>query len=136
MILKVSTIKEGVPVHVETSYDPRELDLEFVDWHYVNKVALTGEAERILNTVTFRGALKTRVEQVCARCLEPIERNISMPFDLSYEVQNQEVVDTTGDLRDILLLDHPDRFLCRDDCKGICPRCGAHLNRESCRCEK
>ena len=134
MILKVSTLKDGVPLELEAEYDPQKLDLDFVDWHYLSKVALCGCAERVLNTVTFRGSLTGRIEQVCARCLEPIPRNISMPFDLSYEVRHEEMVDTTGDLRDILLLDHPERFLCREDCKGICARCGTNLNRESCRC--
>ena len=134
VILKVSAIKEGAPIELAAEYDPRRLELDFVDWHYLSKVFLTGCAERILNTVTFRGSLTGRVEQVCARCLEPIPRDISMPFNLAYEIREEEVVDTTGDLRDILLLDHPERFLCRDDCKGICARCGVNLNRESCHC--
>ena len=136
MILKVANYKEGVPERLETAYDPKELDLEFVDLHYIQKVELKGIAERIRQTVTFQGSLNSRIEQVCARCLDKIQNQITAPFDLSYDIQGRETVDTTDDLRDILILGHPERFLCRADCKGICAECGANLNRQTCQCKK
>ncbi len=136
MILKVINYKEGVPEQLETAYDPKELDLDFVDLQYVQKVELKGTAERIRQTVTFQGNLSSCIEQVCARCLDKIQNKVSAPFDLSYDVTGRETVDTTDDLRDILILGHPERFLCRTDCKGICAGCGANLNRETCRCQK
>lgn len=135
MILKVIHYKEGVPEHLETAYDPKELDLEFIDLHYVGQIHLKGIAERVRQTVTFHGTLKNRVEQVCARCLDKIRNDISAPFDLSYDVHDRDVVDTTDDLRDILILGHPGRFLCRVSCKGMCVDCGVNLNREACRCQ-
>ena len=136
MILKVIDYKEGVPEQLETAYDPKELDLDFVDLHYIQKVELKGTAERIRQTVTFQGILNSCTEQVCARCLDKIQNKISAPFDLSYDIQGRETVDTTDDLRDILILGHPERFLCRIDCKGICAGCGANLNQGACRCKK
>jgi uncharacterized protein len=134
MILNVKFFKEGVSEPVETVYDPRELDLEFVDFHYLTKVGLKGIAERIRQTVTFRGTLTFKIEQICARCLDRIESAVSSPFDLSYNIEGREQIDSTDDLRDILILNHPERFLCRKDCKGICPGCGTNLNHEPCRC--
>lgn len=134
MILKVSHIKEGTVMPLEAHYDPAALDLEFIDLHYLAPVALSATAERIASTVTFRGNLSAQVEQVCARCLDRIPKNVLAPFDLSYDVNQLETVDTTDDLRDILLLDHPERFLCREDCKGICPGCGVNLNHHPCQC--
>ena len=134
MILNVKVFKEGVIEHLETAYDPRALDLEFVDFHYLTQVGLMGSAEKISQTVTFRGTLSFRIEQTCARCLEQIETAISSPFDLSYDIDGRESIDSTNDLRDILILNHPDQFLCRKDCKGICPGCGINLNRETCCC--
>lgn len=136
MILKVANYKEGIPERLETAYDPKELDLEFVDLHYIQKVKLTGTAEKIRQTVTFQGLLNSRVEQVCARCLDKIQNQVTAPFDLFYDVHGRETVDTTDDLRDILILGHPERFLCRTDCKGICAECGANLNRQTCHCGK
>ena len=134
MILKVKIFREGVTEHLETAYDPRALDLEFVDFHYLTQVGLTGSAEKIRQTLTFRGTLTSRIEQTCARCLEQIESSISSPFDLSYNIEERDSIDSTDDLRDILILNHPDQFLCRKDCQGICPGCGVNLNRQTCRC--
>ena len=136
MILKVGLFKEGTIERLETAYDPEKLDLNFVDFHHLENVMLKGLAERIKQTVTFRGTLSSRIEQICGRCLEHIERELSAPFELSYGISGEEMIDTTDDLRDILLLEHPDRFLCDADCRGICTHCGANLNRESCHCEK
>jgi len=135
MILKVATYKEGVPYQIEADYVPKALDLEFIDLHYVQNVILKGSAERILHTVTFQGLMTSRIEQTCARCLAKMEKDVKAPFDLSYDVAGRETVDTTDDLRDILILGHPDRFLCRTDCKGICPKCGKNWNTGSCDCK-
>lgn len=135
MILKVGLFKEGIVERLETAYDPHRLDLEFIDLHYLSNVRLEGLAERIKQTVTFRGTLTSRIEQICARCLEPIERDLLAPFDLSYDVHGQETIDVTDDLRDFLLLERPDRFLCDMSCRGICPNCGVKLNRETCLCK-
>ncbi len=136
MILKVAGFKEGVLEQLETAHDPNELDLEFVDLHYHKKVALEGVAERIKQTVTFRGVLTSEIDQICGRCLEHIQSTVSTPFDLSYDIHNQETIDTTNDLRDLLILGHPDRFLCDVNCHGICTHCGINLNRETCQCSK
>ena len=135
MILKVGLFKEGIIERLETAYDPKKLDLDFIDFRYLKHVALKGLAERIKQTVTFRGTLSGRIEQICGRCLEPIERELSAPFELSYDISGKETINTTDDLRDILLLEHPDRFLCDTNCRGICAHCGANLNRQSCHCE-
>ncbi|MBI4372112.1 MAG: DUF177 domain-containing protein [Candidatus Omnitrophica bacterium] len=135
MILKIAALPEDVPKQLESEYDAREWDIEFIDLHYSKKILMEGIAERIKQTVTFRGTLASRIEQICARCLEPQESDLLAPFDLSYDIQGRETIDTTADLRDILILRHPDRFLCRSDCRGICPYCGANLNRESCQCK-
>ena len=136
MILKVGLFKEGTIERFETAYDPEKLDLNFVDFHHLENVMLKGLAEQIKQTVTFRGTLSSRIEQICGRCLEHIERELSAPFELSYGISGEEMIDTTDDLRDILLLEHPDRFLCDADCRGICTHCGENLNRERCHCEK
>lgn len=134
MIIHVHTLKEGLVDELQIEFDPHKLDLEFIDFHYVQPIRLEGAAERIRETITFRGTLSSEVEQICNRCLRPVATKLSAPFDFSYEAGTQETIDTTDDLRDILILCHPDRFLCRPSCRGICSHCGADLNQEACRC--
>jgi len=136
VILEIHQFKDGVPTRLEREYDAQELDLEFVDFHYRKKIALSGDVEKIGQTLTFRGTLKSEVEQVCARCLESSTVTPILPFDLVYEIGTQETIDTTDDLRDILILSHPDRFLCKTNCKGLCTKCGANLNLKPCDCKR
>ena len=47
----------------------------------------------------------------------------------------REDVDLTETVREELVLSVSDYTLCRDTCKGLCPRCGADRNTDSCNCE-
>ena len=39
-------------------------------------------------------------------------------------------------LREQIEMEFPVRFLCKDDCKGLCSKCGQNLNRGECSCNK
>ena len=134
MKISTRTLRDGFPKKVHEEYNPRELDLEFVDLTYSKGLDLEGTVEKYLNTLTFHGRLTSQVKHVCARCLKQVEDPIDRPFELVYDIKGKEEVDTLEDLREILILDHPIRFLCRDDCKGLCPRCGEDLNEGPCSC--
>ena len=46
-----------------------------------------------------------------------------------------EEIDLELPVRDALLLDLPTAPLCREDCAGLCPACGADQNETSCDCD-
>ncbi len=50
--------------------------------------------------------------------------------------QTTGVVDLDDALREAIVLGRPQRTLCRDECRGICPHCGADLNEQPCDCEQ
>jgi uncharacterized protein len=129
------------------------------EWQQSGEVRAAGDAELLdragSRTIRVRGTIQGRLEGCCGRCLEPmaqafdsgfdlyyypmslIARNESVPIDREdtdigfYEGQGLELADV---VREQLMLWLPMRGLCREDCKGICPACGANRNRESCRC--
>ena len=127
--------KEGVPVDVKQTYDPKSLDLEFVDLHYLKPLEMTGVIEKSLDTVSFQGLLKSQVEHLCGRCLKKVTSGLEESFELYYEVADKEEIDTLDDLREALLLDHPLTFVCSETCKGLCPHCGNNRNEKNCGCE-
>lgn len=135
MILDLIKLKEGVPESVTETLDPKTLDVEYVDLHYKTPVVVTGTAEKILNTVTFHGNVTRTVEHVCARCLTTTDESLSEPLDLTFEIQGLTEIDLLSDVRDVLILSHPEKFVCQPDCKGLCPHCGANLNTSSCSCK-
>lgn len=136
MKILIRSLREGVPRAVQEEYNPKALDLEFVDLAYLENVFLDGTVERLRNTLTLRGHLKSRVERTCARCLKAVEEPIDHPFELVYDISGKEEVNALDDIREILILDHPIRFLCKDVCPGLCPTCGSDLNQGSCLCAR
>jgi uncharacterized protein len=43
-------------------------------------------------------------------------------------------IDLTEDVRQTLLLSFPLKNLCREECRGLCPRCGTNWNEQACTC--
>ncbi len=87
------------------------------------------------NDLVVNGSAEFDLDTVCARCMTPIRRMIQASGICIYrsDARDKEI-DLTDDVREELLLALPAYFHCSEDCKGICPRCGADLNREPCQC--
>lgn len=134
MKILIGPLRDGFPKPVHEKYNAKDLDLEFVDLVYLEDVVMDGTIEKFMDTVAFKGQLKSHVERTCARCLKQIDENICQPFEVIYEIQGKEEIDTVDDLREMLILEHPIRFLCRENCAGLCPRCGADRNNGPCSC--
>ena len=55
--------------------------------------------------------------------------------DPDYYLLNGDELDIDDLLESVFILGMDPQILCRDDCKGLCPRCGADLNEGGCRCQ-
>ena len=138
------------------AYAPGELD--FSD----ERVRLSGAPE-VSGTlllkgkrVLLHGRLAARAEVDCDRCLQPVEVPVDAQFSLQYitrleydsseaveleetdltvSVFDSETIDIDELVREQVLLAVPERTLCREDCKGLCPACGADRNLKPCGCE-
>ena len=96
--------------------------------------------------LTLRGTLSASLRCVCDRCAAEFDWEVSYPLDipLASELQDEENPDyflLDGDeldleelLETVFILNMDTRFLCRDDCKGLCSRCGKNLNEGPCGC--
>jgi len=108
-----------------------------------------GRSLRVQGRTTFR------FTEPCARCLAEVDREERATFDLTkrlgaepdhprtHEVRDDEVdedylaepeIDLTRVVLEQVALELPQRVLCSESCKGLCPQCGANLNQETCRC--
>jgi len=106
--------------------------------------------------IRLRASYSGQFEILCARCVEPVPQTVTGDFDLIFRPAGIDAV--TGEhaitpdeteigyyeesglvledvVREQVLLSLPGRTLCREDCKGLCPRCGQNLNQGSCDCE-
>jgi uncharacterized protein len=97
-----------------------------------------------------------RVTVACDRCTRPVEQPIESSFrlivvpsaaprrepdevelreeELGIVVTGSDSLDTRPLVVEQVLLDLPAHPLCREDCAGLCPRCGADLNLGPCGC--
>ena len=107
------------------------------------------------------GRFETRVRLSCSRCLADYETPLAADFNLSFSREQPETADPSRhmevelgaeeiglilfhgeeiDLHDAVqeevLMAVPMKTLCRPECKGLCPQCGADLNQGECGCEK
>jgi len=100
------------------------------------------------------GHIKTRTEATCARCAEDFETENDRPFrlvlspktvgygtetdlradDLEFSLYEGDEIDLGPLIREQILLALPTRPLCREDCQGLCPRCGGNRNHVQCDC--
>jgi uncharacterized protein len=143
-------------IRIRKSYAPGTLDFHSADFQQTTPLEVRATAELIEGQIRVFGHVHTRLEFTCARCLEPVAEEISKDFDLFYrrlaDGQTEEEAHLTeedvdigffqGDgvfLADVLAeqvnLLVPMKVICRSDCRGLCPHCGANLNHEECRCE-
>jgi len=60
--------------------------------------------------------------------------DVSVTSVTGMTVFNTDKIDTTNDVREFALLSVPMKKLCKENCKGLCPKCGSDLNKEKCKC--
>lgn len=113
---------------------------------FVGDVTLHGYMTGIGDSVALDGELTAALVSPCARCLEEARFDMKVPFDEifvrqpdpdhpdAYLFEGSEV-DLTDMVVANIAMNLPMQFLCRPDCKGLCPMCGQNLNLGSCGCD-
>ena len=96
----------------------------------------------------WEATLRTRLVGECRRCLTPVAADVVVKVTAlfsqeagvaddpeTYEVApDATAVDLTPAVREELFLSIPRYLECREDCRGLCPRCGKDLNAGPCGC--
>lgn len=93
----------------------------------------------------FSGSFNTKVSQPCVRCLEPVPEDVEFDIDETYFLGGQEdpdqedmfvletdELDVSDVVRQHLLIEITEFPLCKENCRGLCPECGADLNVTDC----
>ena len=151
MLLELSTIMDrpGQSVPFETSFDFR--DMTFGGNQPVTEAVLAkGRVRNTAGVLELTAELFTTLHCVCDRCTEPFTREVRFEVHAVLtqspnedDFENPwvfELKDGHADLDEIFttafVLNMDSKFLCRDDCKGFCFKCGANLNKAPCTCKK
>jgi uncharacterized protein len=139
---------EGLTVDVE-----EKLSLEEVSAG--SPVKGTLQVNKSDREVIVIGKVTSVLDLQCSRCLKGFRRPLDIPVNVVYhpveEIAEErhglkddemdmgfyrgEEIDLQELVREQVLLNMQMKPLCDEDCKGICPNCGADLNAGSCGCE-
>ena len=113
-------------------------------------VLASGAVRNTAGVLVMKGLITTCIHGTCDRCATEFRRNVEIPIDvvLVTELANEENEDewvfpleaNKADLEDIIrtvfVLNMDSKLLCKDDCAGLCCRCGKNLNEGPCACQK
>jgi uncharacterized protein len=149
-------------INFREEYPPETIDLD-ADMRQSGRLRSSGRATLIeehhgrgvIKDIRIQGELATTVEVGCARCLEPVTRELERNFELLYrprgvDAGREEISVTQAEaeigyyvgegvelkdiLREQILLALPMKVVCGEECKGLCPSCGQNLNQGACGC--
>ena len=149
MILDLEPIFNNEGMVKEFDY---ELDLSAYELSgfmpFTSPVKVSGSVGNYTGIVEINASADFALELDCDRCAKPI--NVPLQIKIFHTLvthlndENNDELLLVNELRfdldelvtEDIFLDLPAKFLCSEDCKGICPKCGKDLNTGSCSCEK
>ena len=91
------------------------------------------------------GEIICHIDGFCDKCLTKVRMPMGIDFDqIFYKdssddedayVYTDSKLDITKAISDEIALGLPTNWLCSNDCKGLCPKCGTNLNEHQCDCD-
>ena len=139
----------GASVPFSTSVDLSDLCYG-ISYPESEPVKSEGTVRNTAGVLVMTGEISTCIHGTCDRCASDFDRDVLIPIDvvLVTEMANEENEDEwvfplegdSADLEDIVrtvfVLNMDSKLLCKEDCKGLCCRCGTNLNNGPCNCQK
>lgn len=150
MIIDVSSILKEFGGIIKISGEISLADTDFLGelYHFDKPVTVTGTISNNGKSLLLKANCEGKMHTKCARCMKDI--GVSVNFDVD-EVLAQDDGTVSDDLDVILFENHEididdivlnnflmsisGKYLCSEDCKGLCSKCGADLNEGDCGCD-
>lgn len=155
MLLDLQRLR-GARERFERRFEPSAFEPQDPEYRVAAPVELSMDVEKAgADAFRVTGRAVTRLELDCGRCLEPFALPVDATFELRYvpavenagegerEVDEDDLttafyregaLDVIEMLREQFTLALPMKPLCAEACRGLCPECGANLNRTECGC--
>ena len=151
MLLGLSKIIDcpGASIPFSVSVDLSDLCYG-VSYPVTEPVVASGTVRNTAGVLMMKGDLTTTIHGTCDRCASPFDREIHFPINVvlvtelaDEENEDEWVFPLEGDsadlddiVRTVFVLNLDSKLLCKEDCKGLCYRCGKNLNDGPCNCQK
>ncbi len=121
----------------------------YSDVDFTEPITVTGNVKNMAGYMVLSAEVKLTYHTMCARCAEPVsstleisfEKDIASSGDVSsenddYIIIEDKKLDLLPPVEEEIMLEMPSRTLCKEDCLGLCQKCGKNLNEGDCSCEK
>lgn len=146
MIIKITNLSEGTHEFTfEEKIDHLDLEKPFYG-KFKSIVVLNKLHDQIILSVSSR----FKVKYQCDRCGKEFNSKLNSDYKMVYLMnekpaetdsifvtylsRTEDKIEIKNDVREFALLSVPMKNLCKEDCKGLCYKCGADLNNEQCKC--
>lgn len=145
--LKEVFLNEDRRLDVDYSLPMNEIDIKG-DYPFKSPVKVQASAVNRASLVELNVKAVFDYTTRCDRCFDEIVKHLEFTFvhGLAVKLMNDEnddyieTPDYTLELDEVvisdILLNLPSKMLCKEDCKGLCPKCGKNLNLGECDCDK
>ena len=151
MLINLSDIIKDYGGRLELSESFKMPETQFMgeDFTFPENCTLVGVIANNTKSLELKAEVKGKMVVHCARCRRPLTVDICFPVqevlvreDAEFS-EDDEVLVYSGNEIDLseaiigsFLLNVSGKYLCSEDCKGLCPVCGTDLNVASCDCDK
>lgn len=137
MLIKVKDISPS-GLLIDRTVGAGEIALEDdEDFKTKSPLTIMGKIERAGDELVAQVVVSGNFEFSCGRCLETLEQKRDEKLQLYFDIEKEtDVINLGEDIRQELILNFSNVFLCDENCRGLCPHCGANLNKEECDCGK
>ena len=166
MRIRIEELKEGkLNLEFEEAPESFPVLKEMVDngaCKFLAPLKAALRAQKIGAIVELEGNISTAIRLDCGRCLQSFEMPLESNFALAYSQKEPapeqssssheeleltaedmgliyyqgEEINLKNEIQEQVVLAFPLRAICRPDCRGLCPRCGADLNTGNCNCDR
>jgi len=112
-------------------------------------VTAAGTVCNSAGALTLYGAIHADMTRICDRCMSPYRQTKDLPVELHlsadpdsgddpemFPIEPDGTLELSDALETSFILDMDAKSLCREDCLGLCERCGANLNDGPCTCRR
>ena len=125
-----------------------ELEISPEEMGIIGTVKLVGSISNAGDVLLLQANMECQGQRTCGRCLKEFVGGTKAEVGEKFYpasadniendafVYDSDVIDITEPLREGLLLAEPMQALCKPDCRGLCPVCGADLNDGDCGCDR
>ena len=148
MILNIQNIQEQsvqFTEHVSAAFFDDSLKE-----YYPNRYKVIAKLDKFGNDLKLEIILSGVARYRCDSCLSEYNKDISFSLKQIFQIgpgklsgsediieldSNATQIDLTPFIKEMIVLNHPYKMKCKENCKGLCPGCGVNLNLDECKCD-